>query len=214
MPPTPNILIGTPAYAGMVHIDYLSAISDYFRAGMRFTVSAIGNESLITRARNTILSKFHADPGYTHLFFQDGDVHFSARGLQQLLDHNVDVIGAAVPLKGYNEQSERIFNVGACLGEFGRLQEVERIGTAALLLSRAAIAALVEDAIREGRIYVGASATGSSHSNTCYDVFQVGVSGDEYLSEDFWVCKRLRQLGFSIYFDPELVTRHQGITKF
>jgi hypothetical protein len=214
MPPTPNILIGTPAYAGMVHIDYLSAISDYFRSGLRFTVTTIGNESLITRARNTILSKFHADHRYTHLFFQDGDVNFSARGLLQLLDHNVDVIGAAVPLKGFNDYGERIFNVGPCLGEFGRLQEVERIGTAALLLSRRSVAALVADASRDGRTYVGAPSKAGLVKNTCYDVFQVGVSGDEYLSEDFWVCRRLRQLGFAVYFDPELVTRHQGVTQF
>ncbi len=48
-----NVMIGTPAYGGMVHIDYLRCLFDYNRAGIRFQLDTIGNESLITRARAT-----------------------------------------------------------------------------------------------------------------------------------------------------------------
>jgi hypothetical protein len=37
------------------------------------------------------------------------------------------------------------------------------------------------------------------------------VVDDEYLSEDFWVCRQLRELGFAIHLDPTIVTRHSGM---
>jgi hypothetical protein len=42
-------------------------------------------------------------------------------------------------------------------------------------------------------------------------VFRVGVQANEYLSEDFWVCRRLRTLGFDILIDPSIITTHYGM---
>jgi hypothetical protein len=134
--------------------------------------------------------------------------------LARLLAHEVDVIGAAVPLKGYNERGERIFNVGQCLGERGPLHEVERIGTAALMLSRRAVNALIEEAKQAGDFYQRLLSRGAPVARVHYDVFKVGVVGGDYLSEDYWVCHRLRALGFRVYVDPEIPTRHQGVTEF
>ena len=209
-----NLLIGTPAYAGMVHLDYLNSISEYYRTQLNFTISAIGNESLITRARNAILSKFYAEPEFTHLLFLDGDVYLPASGVLRLLAHEVDVIGAAVPLKGFNDRGERIFNVGQCLGEQGPLQEIERIGTAAMMLSRKAVNDLVEEAKQAGYVYQRQLSRGAPMALWHYDVFKVGVVNGDYLSEDFWVCHRLRQMGHKIFVDPFIPTRHQGVSQF
>lgn len=207
-------MIGTPAYGGMVHLDYLNSISDYYRSGLPFAISAIGNESLITRARNAILSRFYEDRAYSHLLFLDADVHLSAAGLKQLIEHDVDVVGAPVALKGFNERGERVFNIGRTLGERGGLHEVERIGTAALLLSRAAVETLVEEAKQSGAVYDRPLSRGASSPEKHFDVFRVGVVDGDYLSEDFWICHRLRQFKYRVFVDPQIVTRHQGITEF
>jgi hypothetical protein len=211
--PMPRLLIGTPAYGGMMHSDCVSALLQYQRAGIDFALMSIGNESLITRARNTILSEFHARAEYTHLLFLDADVLLPPGGLRRLLASGRDVVGAAVALKGRNAAGGRIFNVGALRGEDGMLYEVERIGTAALLLSRAAATALIEDARRDGRVYArGYHLRGVElQAAVQYDVFRTGVVGDEYLSEDFWICRELRRLGFPTYLDPTIVTRHSGM---
>ena len=207
----PNVMIGTPAYAGMVHMDYVSSLLDFKLGGILFSLMSIGNESLITRARNTILSAFHARPEFTHLLFLDGDVKMSADGLKQLLAAHRDVIGAPVALKGRNPDGSRIWNIGACVGEEGHLYIADRIGTAALLLSRKATDALVADAIAHQRVY-GRSRTsrGDFDAAIHYDAFQVGVVDGEYLSEDFWACKRLRNLGFNVYVDATVITQHHG----
>ena len=208
-----NLLIGTPAYGGMVHSDFASALLTYQQQQIRFALMTIGNESLITRARNTILSEFHARPEFTHLLFLDADVLLPAAGLSRMLESGRDVIGAAVALKGRTADGSRIFNVGKLMGEDGAHYRVERIGTAALLLSRKAVDALVDEARGDGRIYRrnhnlrGMATRAEVH----FDVFRTGVVDDEYLSEDFWVCRQLRAFGFAIHLDPTIVTRHSGM---
>lgn len=208
-----HLLIGTPAYGGMVHSDFASALLTYQQMQIRFALMTIGNESLITRARNSILAEFHARPEFTHLLFLDADVLLPAPGLQRMLESGRDVIGAAVALKGRNADGSRIFNVGKLLGEDRSHYCVERIGTAALLLSRKAVDALVDEASGEGRIYQpnqnlrGMATRATVH----FDVFRTGVVDDEYLSEDFWICRQLRMLGFAIHLDPTIVTRHSGM---
>ncbi len=202
-------MIGTPAYGGMVHIDYLNSISSFHREGLDFDLVTLGNESLITRGRNTILSLFHRDPRYTHLLFLDGDVHLPAQGLRSMLARGVDVIGAPVPMKGVGAQGRRLFSFGECVGEEGLLFKVTRIATGALLLSRDAANALVDEAISHGRSYRVKGGVDQQ-----YDVFRVGAEGGAYVSEDYGVCDRLRGLGFAIFVDPAVMTRHQGVMAF
>jgi hypothetical protein len=205
-----NLLIGTPAYAGQVHIDYVSALLVFQRERIPFTLMTIGNDSLITRARNTIISAFFARREFTHLLFLDGEVHLPHEGLARMLGYGKDVVGAPVALKGVGPDGARLFNVGNTVGEDGALLVVERVGTAALLLSRAAADALVADARAEQRVYERSPLV-QADGGIQYDVFRVGVVDGEYLSEDFWLCHVLRRLGFPIHVDPTVVTRHNGV---
>ncbi len=207
----PNVMIGTPAYAGMVHMDYVSSLLEFKQNGILFSLMSIGNESLITRARNTILSAFHVRPEFTHLLFLDGDVKMSSEGLKKMLTAHRDVIGAPVALKGRNPDGSRIWNIGPCCGEEDDLYITDRVGTAALLLSRNATNALVADASANARVYARSrTSRGDFDAALHYDAFQVGVVDGEYLSEDYWACRRLRNLGFKIYVDATVVTQHHG----
>lgn len=213
--PEANILIGTPAYGGQVHVDYVHSLMDFFRHKIRFRVFTIGNESLITRARNTIISTFHQSPAYTHLLFLDGDVQLTAKGLLGLLEHDRPVIGAPVALKRVDASGNKKPNYQGVLSRDGNLLTVEHLGTAVLLLERSAVDSLVEDAVSDGRVYEVAMETEEGPRTAIhYDVFQVGVRDGTYLSEDFWICRRLRELGFDISVDLSVGTVHYGIQRF
>jgi hypothetical protein len=206
-----NLMVATPAYGGMVHLDYALSLLDLRAAGVAFSLVGMGNESLVTRARNALVSSFHARREFTHLLFLDADIGVPAAGVVRLLSHGRDVVGAPVPLKGLGPAGERIFNLGRTVGESGPLTLVERIGTAVLMLSRRAVDALVEDAKADGRVYERASTlAGDPGTRIHYDVFRVGVADGEYLSEDYWACATLRRLGFAIHVDPTIVVRHHG----
>jgi hypothetical protein len=209
--PQPHIMIGTPAYGGMVHVDFVHNLLTYRQADIAFTLITLGNESLITRARNSLISMFWHNQAFSHLLFLDADVALMANDLQYMLSCNKDVIGAPVALKGRTASGARIFNVGNAVGEAGELVLTSRIGTAALMLSRHAVGALIQDAKDDGRVYNrGDNNRGDTGSSVHYDVFQVGVQEGEYLSEDYWVCASLRRLGFAIHLAPAICTRHHG----
>jgi hypothetical protein len=211
----PNLLIATPAYGGQVHVDYVHGVMDLYRHNIRFRLLTIGNESLITRARNTLISAFHRARSYTHLLFLDADVQMTGGGIQTLLSRNKAVIGAPVALKRVSASGDKVFNYQKILTQNGDLATVAHLGTAVLMLSRDAVDALIRDAISDHRSYRFTFETESGEKvMEDYDVFQVGVVNDEYLSEDFWVCDTLRRLGFEVFVDLSVSTVHHGIQRF
>lgn len=213
-----QVLIGTPAYGGMVHLDYLKSVLEYQRHGLPFSLASFGNESLITRARNSIISYFYHQTGFTHLLFLDADIRLPAADLKKLMDYNVDVIAAAVPVKAYDKDGKVRLNSSELTDEVGKnLYRVRYASTAALLLSRKAVVDVVDKVKAEGRIYEfpeGLDTTTSLTGMTMYDVFQVGVVDGEYLSEDFWLCKELGELGYDIHISDAVTVTHHGMHGF
>lgn len=210
-----NVLIGTPAFNGMLHTDYLHSILGFANNDIEHSVMTIGNESLITRARNTILATFWESKDFTHLLFLDADVFLDHQGLINMLNHNKDVIGAPVFLKGKDSEGKQTLNTDAKPDVLPVVQTVTRVGTAALLLSRNAVNALVAHAIKQERVYqINEMLRREGMATTHYDIFRVGISNGEYLSEDFWVCRELTDLGYNIHVDTSVYTRHNGMVSF
>lgn len=207
-----NLLIGTPAYNGLVHIDYMDSIIDMHRLKIPLVSMKIGNESLITRGRNTIISFFHNMKEFTHLFFLDADIKIKGEDVIKLMQYGVDVIGAPVPLKGYDKEGNKVYNVvNPIRSKFSSLYEVDKAGTAVMILSRKAVTYLIEIA----QTYKGNEYTrGDVKIDTMYDVFKTGVENEVYLSEDFYVCKQLKQLGYKIFVDDTIITAHTGMYQF
>jgi len=208
----------------MVHSDFLHSIISYHERKLPFAVMTLGNESLITRGRNTVLSYFHRAENFTHLLFLDADIYLHADGLIRLLGAEKDVIGAPVALKGYNAETGRpVYNTGKILSEEDNgLITVDRVGTAVFMLSRKAVNALVEEAIKAKDVYFGnPHSRGDAQDDVLmYDCFKVGVldkdfkTAGDYLSEDYYVCNTLRRLGFDVFIDPNVKTKHNGMFVF
>ena len=97
-----KIFIGTPCYGGMITADYfkscmqLVALSSIKKIELQF--GTIGNESLITRARNTLVQLF-MDGDYTHLMFIDADIAFDPNTIFRMLDFDKDVVCGVYPRK-------------------------------------------------------------------------------------------------------------------
>jgi hypothetical protein len=207
-----KLFIGTPAYNSMVHLDFVESLIAFSRHDIPFTFMGLGNESLITRARNTIVSYFYADKEHTHLLFLDGDIYLAASDLKRLMAREKDIIGAQVALKGTDVFGNPVYNVGATLRkEDDGLFVTDRLGTGVLMLSRKAVEALI--AVSD-RYVPDVNARGHTRHIDMYDVFKVGVHEHQYLSEDFWVCRRLQELGFEVFVDKTVQTRHSGMFTF
>ena len=215
-----NMLIGTPAYGGQVHTDYVRSILPLQSVGVHFNVAFVGNQSLITRARNEIFSIFVSEKAkaFSHLLFLDADMGIDHRHVRKMLDYQLPFIGAAVPLKGFKETGDLHFNTGKELDQSENgLIEYDMVGTAVMMISRE-LALNVANKAKEDNLVYSKSGLRAKRDNwridngidVTYDVFKVGVYDDQYLSEDFFFCRYLREMDYKILVDPSIPTRHNG----
>lgn len=217
-----NLMVGLPCAGGMLHLETMRTLQELYNKGFDFTVNGIGNESIVSRARNTLLSEFYHSKEHTHLLFLDADVGIESGGVVKLLNMGKDVCGALVRLKTIDRV---VYNTRRILANDGDYFKVENLGTACMLLSRKAVEDLVEEAKKirtdeSGKQYplvynrhsFVADVGGKDH----YDVFRNGVFYFEndpqqiYYGEDYFVSHTLTQLGYEIWVDGTIVTTHSG----
>ena len=72
---TTKVHLCMPCYGGMLteatFMSYIKWANTARQLGIDWTVETMTNESLITRARNTLTAKFLSNPDSTHLMFID-----------------------------------------------------------------------------------------------------------------------------------------------
>lgn len=98
-----SIYIATPAYGEQVSVYYARSLARVFAIAATYqipvTYSAIGNESLVTRARNEMAGEF-LDTKHTHFMFIDADISFDPMDVFALALHRQEFVAAAYPVKG------------------------------------------------------------------------------------------------------------------
>lgn len=213
--PAPRLMIGTPCYNGMIHQDYVKSVIEFSQLGIPIAYVHIGNESLITRGRNTIISLYYNNRNnFDYLLFVDADIYLPPSGLITLIQADRDVVAAPVPMKGLDASGKKYYNIGNVI-ERGDVAKVEHVGAAVFMLSTKAVEALVNDCIKENKVYdPNPLGRGGVQQETQYDVFSVGTIDNHYYSEDFFVCRKLKQLGFDINLCTTIDVRHNGMYVF
>ena len=97
---TKGVMIATPCYGGLLSEGYLHGLLNTITLANKYKfqchVNTMGNESLITRARNTLVTQFldfcEKDPNkFTHLMFIDSDIGFTGEAVSRLLNSDFDI---------------------------------------------------------------------------------------------------------------------------
>lgn len=111
---TRHIFIGTPAYGGMFHINYVNSLLSLrdwcHKYGVDCTTNFMYNESLVTRARNKIADEFMNKPEATDFFWIDADIGFSPQDILTMTLYDEDVI--SFPCVRKNLRLERVLAAG------------------------------------------------------------------------------------------------------
>ena len=214
----PNLLIATPAYGCQLHTDYFASMTALLRGGMQSGINVdflhIGNQSLVQKARNSMISYFHENKQYTHIVWVDADMGIPNDCVPKLLKRGVDVIGVPVPLKGYNADGSPVLNIGEIINVTDDgLAETTHVGNAVLMFSRKAVDALIEAS--ESYVDDPSYSRGQTTGAKAWDVFFVGIMEDGiYRPEDYSTCYKLRKLGYKIYIDMTIPVKHNGMHGF
>lgn len=203
-----NICVATPSYKNTVSTHYASSMVSYTNVpGLKFRFVTTIGDSLITRARNRLFSRYqfeYNEQGYTHLFWQDDDIYVDGTGLLRISEYGLDVVGIAVPLKTDNHSRGIPCAVAGVYEEVApMLYKTKYVGTGALLLSNKAIDALVDYCWDQKHYYYEVDTP-----NEIYDVFRTGTLDHFYQSEDWYLCDLLQKLGFDIYVDSSSLCMH------
>ena len=97
---TKSLFVATPMYGGMNHGLYMKACLDLqslcIQYGVAIKFSFLFNESLITRARNSLVDEFIHRSECSHMLFIDSDIHFNPKDVIALLALDKDVAGSSI----------------------------------------------------------------------------------------------------------------------
>ncbi len=103
MSPKVNLFVATPCYGSMLTEDYFHSILDLQNfcreEQIGLNIQTLGQESLVTRARNTLVANFLDNESFTHLLFIDADIGFEATSLKRFLEYDQEVLCAPYPMK-------------------------------------------------------------------------------------------------------------------
>jgi len=179
--------------------------------GIDWTMETMTNESLISRARNTLVAKFLNNPESTHRMFVDADIGWEPWHLLVLLNRNVDVIGGLYPMKTLPVKWVVNGFDGAEEGPDG-LQEVSKTGTGFMLVKRDVFEKLnAHPAVKPFNNDIGLPKELDKHLRTYYDT---AVRENRYYSEDWTFCENWRDMGGKIWVDKRVLLRHTGTYTF
>lgn len=178
----------------------------------------IPQESLITRARNILVSHF-LESDCTHMMFIDADIEFHAEDVLLLLSHDKDLIVGAYPHKSLTKQEglsdQACFNYAINMIQDNieinhGVMEIKYGATGFMMMTRS----MLNDMIKyyPETKYINDMVVGDEYKKEYHALFDciIDPESKRYLSEDYTFCKRWRDMGGKIYADISINLTHIG----
>jgi len=239
----PFIFVATPMYGGLCHGTFatslLTMVNTFTNAQMGFTFAHMMNESLITRARDSLANDFLDAKECTHLMFIDSDIGFNPQDIVPMVHADKDIIVGLYPKKEINwHQVSDAVNKGVppqALGNYtgvfvmnavnGDSQvevnlsepvEIANGGTGFMLIKRNVIEKL-KDVVPTYNSDMYKVIDTERKPRTIYQFFDTSIdkdSGNRLLSEDYHFCKLARDNGFKVWAAPWAQLSHTGSYTF
>ena len=229
-----KISIATPMYGGNckgVYTDSLiNLIFQLSQRGHQVRYLKIYNESLITRARNSLVKQFLTTDDEALLFI-DSDHAFDVPDVIKMIESGKDLIGAIYPMKGINWTTVRQAvlmgeeNLAIHSGFFSaNLKQgtttitpqepivVDNIGTGLMFITRKVFDEMTPNC--DTYAYSGSDGFMNLDDKVIEyfktEIDEIGV----LLSEDFYFCRQWQKLGGDVYAAPWVRITHAGEYEF
>jgi len=229
--PKKRLFIATPAFGAQVYTGYtlsLLGTSELLKNNnIPYMVHMIGNESLISRARNECVA-VAINENCGKLLFIDADVSWDSRMVLRLLSKNKPVIGGCYPKKAYPEdyafvclEDDELFfpegkrdkplmenwvrNSRNHIGD--GVMKVEKLCTGFLMIDLDVFRRIAQEIPEKAPLYTSNKPIGDRQVR---DHFPVRVSNSLYMAEDWSFCENCRSIGIDILLDTACLCGHTG----
>ena len=236
-----KIFVATPMYGGLCVGGYtvglLNTVQEFMRHGMQLYYAHMMNESLITRARNTLAYDF-LDTDATHLMFIDADITFNPADIVSMVNADKDIICGLYPKKEINWKTvaqavkqgvdykdlpnytgsfvvNLVGGVTESTGDVNTPMEIDNGGTGFMLIKREVFETLkptVPTYTNDMILIVDKNPV----KKIIHEFFATSIDevSNRLLSEDYHFCKIARQAGFKVYAAPWANLTHSGTYNF
>jgi len=238
---TPSLFVATPMYGGMCIGNYAAALMQMplamSRAGIKMYYTYMMNESLITRARNSLAYDFLASDA-THLLFIDADIGFNPNDIPEMVRRDVDICCGLYPKKEIHWQRVadavakgvpaqelkdhtgtfvvNLVNNERSEVKMNELMEIDNGGTGFMLIKREVFEALA-DKVPEYSNDMYLAVDTERKPKRIKEFFATSIDpevGDRLLSEDYHFCRLARKNGFKVHAAPWVQLSHTGTYVF
>lgn len=235
--PKVKLFVATPMYGGLCNGGYamgmIESVQIFGRAGVQMYYSYMMNESLITRARNSMAYDF-MNSDATHLMFIDADISFNPNDIVSMIQADKDIICGLYPKKEINWQLvERAVQKGVAYqdlpaftgsfvvnladdakeatGKRNQPMEIANGGTGFMLIKREVFEALKDKVPTYTNDMVQVTEK-NPQVKVIHEFFATSIDekSNRLLSEDYHFCKLARQHGFKVYAAPWATLAHCG----
>lgn len=209
-----KVALATPTRSGYVRNEHMLSCIDTTtlanNKGIALAHLVGAGCSLIARARNQLVA-VALEQKCDFIVFVDDDIAFKPEDFFKLIDHDVDVVGAAPARrhKRWDQQPHVVVKPkgGDTVKQYetavGRLWEVERLATAFLAIRATVfkdIEPLTEPFRSDGKRY---------DTRTWFFHDLVEIDGDVWdEGEDYNFCRKWTHMGGTCFLDPDIRLRH------
>lgn len=240
-----KIYIAIPCYGGLISEltfhSLINSIQWFQQNNIAVKIKTLGSESLISRARNKMMTMFLDDRQFdgTHLFFIDADIGFDEINLSRLINLDKEIVTGIYPVKDFDWENVKNninlnkidkdsieslsvgFNVNLfdsktqqIVNGFARVKEA---ATGFMLIKKEAFLKMMKKFPE--RKYFPDERSAIENSNNAYDFFSVGNFKEDngitrYLSEDYFFCRLWEKCSGEIWSDLASPLTHIGKHEF
>lgn len=237
-----SLFVATPMYGGMCNglytLGMLQMPATFGQAGVGMHYAHMMNESLITRARNSLAHDF-LETQCTHLMFIDADIGFHAIDIIPMINADKDIICGLYPRKEINWLTVKkavesgipadqlhmftgafvvnaVDNQQELSAKVSEPCEIANGGTGFMLIKREVFEKLAQT-VPEYNSDMYHVVDEKPTLKVVKEFFATSIdkdTGNRLLSEDYHFCKIAREAGFKVWAAPWAELTHCGTYNF
>lgn len=207
------VLFSIPTIDGRISISLTATIQQASLMlaveGARMGMLYQSNCSIISKARNALVSEFLGIPEATDMFCLDSDMGIAAEDIVKMVHLATanPIVAACYVARGDPPEYHADFGNledGISYSSDG-LIEANGIPAGVLLVRREVLETMRDNLLHRGYSY---------KDRTDYPLFDFSIRDGKYMGEDFLFCRQAQECGYKIMVDPRIHVGHAWLKEY
>lgn len=219
----PLVVFAVATYTGAAchefQQSFVETLSVLAQRGIPSGTLTVSGDPYLSKARNRLATDFLVNWGSaTHIFFLDDDIGWPGAKVADFIERDLDVIGGVYPKKSDNsEWPLQLDTVDGMPVETGGLYRSLLAPTGFLCVKRR----VMEKMAAASEQYL--DTTNAANPDRHFNIFDMGWfqpdgtrptgrpgAMGEFWGEDYYFCRRWRDMGGEVWIDPDIMFSHRG----